>query len=260
MVKLVRDITDASGNMARKVHQIVPLVILFSLGLAGLIVARRLLVPPTFGQYGHYRAAAVDEVAAQEPVYAGSQVCGDCHDDIYEAKRVSNHKGVACEACHGPARDHTEAPDEYTPTAPRGRGFCPLCHGYNPARPSGFPQILPEFHNPGKACMSCHNPHDPVLPKAPEECSACHRKIASQKMVSHHAPLACTTCHVVPKGHWADPRRLRAEKPTSRAKCGECHSLTADSPRQIPRIDMDTHGERYKCWDCHYPHYPEAHD
>jgi hypothetical protein len=22
----------------------------------------------------------------------------------------------------------------------------------------------------------------------------------------------------------------------------------------VPTIDMDTHGEKYVCWQCHYPH------
>jgi hypothetical protein len=231
---------------------------LFVAVIAALVFARRMLVPETFGKYGHYRAQAVEEVAAQEIAYAGYAACADCHDDIYELKSQSHHKTVACEACHGPAAQHIEAPDEYLPKVPRGRGLCPVCHGYNPSRPSGFPQIIPTQHNPGKACMSCHNPHNPLLPRTPEECSACHRSIANVKIVSHHATLPCTQCHVVPKEHLVNPKFVRARKPTNRSTCGHCHARGADSPREIPRIDIETHGERYMCWDCHYPHYPEA--
>ncbi len=217
-----------------------------------------LFVPDTFGEYGHYRASAVEEIASQEIVYAGHEACNDCHDDIFETKQESKHRDVSCEACHGPAADHIEAPDEFTPTAPRGRGYCPLCHGYNPSRPSGFPQILPKTHNPGKACMTCHDPHSPVLPHAPEDCSACHRDIANVKQVSHHATLSCRTCHDVPDEHLIQPKFVRAEKPANRERCGQCHDRDSDSPREIPRINIETHGERNLCWECHYPHYPEV--
>jgi len=239
-------------------QQIVSLAILFAILLAGLIVARIILIPKSFGKYGHYRADAVEEIMALDINYAGAQVCEECHDDIAEVKNRSNHRNVSCEVCHGPAVKHTEAPDEYTPGAPRERGYCPLCHGYDPSRPTGFPQIITELHNPGKPCMTCHNPHNPILPHTPEECSACHREIANTKKVSPHESLECTTCHDVPSEHLTTPRFAMAKKPMNRAFCGQCHDKNADSSKEIPRIDLRTHNERYMCWDCHYPHHPEA--
>lgn len=239
-------------------QQVTSLIILFALALAALIVARILLVPETFGKYGYYRADAIDDIVATDVKYAGYQACQECHDDISEMKARSNHKGVSCEVCHGPAARHTEAPDEFTPDAPRERGYCPLCHGFNPSRPTGFPQIITELHNPGKPCMSCHNPHNPLLPHEPEECSACHREIASEKRVSHHASLSCETCHTVPEEHQTSPRFVSVRKPMTREFCGGCHGRGADSSKGIPRIDLETHGQRYLCWDCHYPHHPEA--
>lgn len=238
--------------------QVTHLAILFVLLTAALITVRRQLIPQSFGVYGHYRANAIDEIISQPINYAGYEACIDCHDDIYELKMQSNHRGVSCEACHGPAAKHVDAPDEFTPEAPRGRGFCPLCHGYNLSRPTGFPQILAKLHNPGRACMSCHNPHNPLLPHAPEECSACHREIVSKKMVSHHATLLCIKCHTVPEEHLVNPKFVRVQKPEDREFCGQCHDKNADSPKDIPRIELNTHNERYLCWDCHYPHHPEA--
>lgn len=238
--------------------QLIPLAILVVLILAVFFTARIMFVPKTFGEYGFYRASAVDDVAALDISYAGYTACYDCHDDIYETKMMSNHRGVSCEVCHGPAEQHIDSPDEFTPDAPRDRGLCTLCHGFNPARPSGFPQILPDQHNPGKACMSCHNPHNPLLPHSPEECSACHRTIATDKNVSPHADIPCTRCHTVPKEHLVTPKFVMAEKPVDRNFCGGCHARNADSPKSIPRIDLETHNERYLCWECHYPHSPEA--
>ncbi|MFQ6031417.1 MAG: multiheme c-type cytochrome [Candidatus Zixiibacteriota bacterium] len=238
--------------------QILSLTFLFAIVIAALVVARMLLVPHSFGRYGHYRADAVNEIIAQKINYAGYEACIECHDEIYEPKEKSHHKGVSCEACHGPAAKHVEAPDQFVPEAPRKRGYCPLCHGYNPSRPTGFPQIITELHNPGQACMTCHNPHSPLLPHTPEECSACHREIANKKRVSHHALLSCVRCHSVPEEHLINPKFALAQKPTEREFCGECHAADAKADREIPRIDLDTHGERYLCWDCHYAHHPEA--
>jgi hypothetical protein len=237
---------------------LIPLVIIFAIAIASLVVARRVMVPESFGKYGHYRADAVDDVMNLGIVYAGFEVCADCHDEIVETKEQSRHSGVSCEVCHGPAADHAEAPDEFIPDAPRGRDACTLCHGYNPARPSGFPQIIARKHNPGKPCMSCHEPHDPHTPNTPEECSACHREIANTKDLSHHASLECIQCHTVPERHKVEPRLARPSKPEERSFCGGCHAEDANSEARIPRIDVETHEPRYTCWDCHYPHHPEA--
>ena len=88
--------------------------------------------------------------------YAG-QECAACHDDIAKL-HDAKHPRVACEVCHGPAAAHVQAPMEVKLPAPRQRAGCPLCHGYDPSRPTGFPQIDPVTHNPLKPCISCHNP------------------------------------------------------------------------------------------------------
>lgn len=239
-------------------RQIISLSILFAIAIAALIAARIILIPKSFGKYGYYRADAVDEIITRPTNYAGIQACADCHDDIYNLKQKSNHKGLSCEVCHGPASKHVEAPDEFKPTIPRGRGFCPLCHEYNPSRPTGFPQIITIQHNPGKPCMDCHNPHNPVPPQTPQDCSACHREISNEKAVSPHVSLPCTKCHSVPQEHLTEPRLAVAQKPTTRDFCGQCHAEGANSSTDIPRIDLSSHWPRYVCWDCHYPHFPEA--
>jgi hypothetical protein len=251
-------IKNRAGRKLNIPQQLYPLGILFIIAITALIIVRQLLVPPTFGEYGHYRAQAIEDNLTQPISYAGYYSCNECHDDLMEKKNASHHQGVACEVCHGPAAKHIEDPSEYLPDAPRDRGFCPLCHGFDPARPSGFPQIIPALHNPGRSCIFCHDPHEPEPPHAPEECSACHRKISNQKSVSHHATLACTVCHDVTDDHLVNPRLSRAQKPTERTLCGQCHSRDADKMKGVPRIDMAVHGERYQCWDCHYPHSPEA--
>lgn len=238
-------------------QQLTRLLVVFFALAGGLAVGRHLLLPKTFGERGHYRAAAVD-VNRQQPIrYAGREACAACHTDMVDAHRNARHQTVACEVCHGPAAAHTEAPTENRLPAPRERGYCPLCHGYNPSRPTGFPQIDPVAHNPLKPCISCHNPHRPEPPHVPEECGACHGQIARMKAVSHHVQLACTRCHETPVQHKVRPRAVRPDKPRNREFCGGCHAQGTRRPKEIPRIDMATHGGRYLCWQCHYPHYPE---
>lgn len=238
-------------------QQLTRLLIVFAVLVSGLAVARHFLLPETFGERGHYRAAAVEALLEQPIEYAGREACALCHTEIAATHSGARHQTVACEVCHGPAAAHTEDPGGNPLPAPRERGYCPLCHGYNPSRPTGFPQIDPVIHNPLKPCISCHNPHQPEPPHVPEECSACHGEIARTKAVSHHVLLPCTRCHKTPVQHRVTPRLVRPDKPRSREFCGGCHAQGAPSPREIPRIDLETHSGRYLCWQCHYPHYPE---
>lgn len=244
--------------MSKIPQQVIPIFIILLIVIGAFITARTLLVPESFGKEGHFRYDAIGEIMELEHVYAGEDACYDCHDDIVDTKAESHHKGLTCEVCHGPAIQHVDAPDEFTPDAPRGRGGCSSCHGYNPSRPSGFPQIITERHNPGKACMTCHDPHNPLLPHAPAECSACHRDVASVKMLSHHATLPCTQCHAVTEDHKISPKFSKAQKPVNNDICGECHAKGSTVNKIAPKVNVDLHTGRYLCWDCHYPHYPEA--
>ena len=238
--------------------QVVRLAVLFAAAIAVLIVARQQFVPKTFGQLGHYRAAALDSVAGRPLRYAGLQACVECHAEVGEKKSKSYHRGLSCEVCHGAANDHAADPGVRSPAAPKDRGTCLHCHDYQPSRPTGFPQIIERLHNPLQACVTCHNPHDPTPPQVPGPCSACHATIARTKAISHHVTLDCETCHETAPEHKQNPRAYLPKKPVEREFCGRCHAEGAQSPAEIPRIDMATHGGRYLCWQCHYPHYPEG--
>ena len=239
-------------------QQVSRLAVVFLVLVVALLVARRVLVPATFGQRGHYRASAVDSIMALPTHYAGHSACEPCHIPIVDRKAKSYHRGVACEVCHGPQAEHVASPMDHKPPAPRTRSYCPLCHGYNPSRPTGFPQIDPVIHNAPRPCISCHDPHDPTPPHPPESCAACHGQIARTKAVSYHAQLACTVCHEAPAQHRTTPRAALPSKPASREFCGRCHAPDAKSARDIPRVDLQTHNPGYVCWQCHYPHQPEA--
>ncbi len=238
--------------------QVVRLAILFGAAGVVLVLVRHQFVPKTFGEIGHYRAAAIDSIAKLPVHYAGLQACVECHTDEGDLKSKSFHRGLSCEVCHGAAADHANDPGSRLPVVPRERGACLYCHNYLPSRPTGFPQIIERLHNPMKPCVTCHNPHDPTPPRVPGACSACHGTIARTKSISHHATLECETCHETAAEHRENPRAYLPKKPTTREFCGQCHARGASSPLEIPRVDMTSHGDRYLCWQCHYPHFPEG--
>jgi hypothetical protein len=134
-------------------------LVLLTLGIVGsYLVARAFLTPPSFGQYGWYRGAALEELAARPPVYAGKQACDECHSDILRKLAGDAHKTLSCEACHGVSRAHAENPD-VLPVKLTG-SHCIRCHEANPSRPAWFKQIVVKDHY-GSKCAECHIPHQP---------------------------------------------------------------------------------------------------
>ncbi len=134
-------------------------LVLLTLAIVGsYLVARAFLTPASFGEYGWYRGAALAEIAARTPVYAGKMACDECHSDILHKLAGDAHKTLSCEACHGVSRDHVENPD-ILPVKLTG-SHCIRCHEANPSRPAWFKQILVKDHYSGK-CTECHIPHQP---------------------------------------------------------------------------------------------------
>lgn len=243
-------------NPFRKLpDQLVRISLVFVLLLAALLIVRYALPSYVTDKSIHIQTTIAREIA-RPARYAGSVPCADCHEE-YEKKRTGYHRTLSCETCHGPAKNHVANPSEVKPNAPRKREFCTLCHQYDPSRPTGFPQINPVAHNPLKPCISCHNPHDPKPPSTPGECQACHAEIARTKAVSPHVLLECSTCHTVPDQHKITPRLTPASIPSEREFCGKCHGKQS-AYQGTPKVEMGTHGEKYLCWQCHYPHMPEV--
>jgi hypothetical protein len=60
---------------------------LFILAFLLFLVIRHFVVPPSFGQYGHYRGAAIGEIAARPVKFAGHDSCEACHSDVADAKK-----------------------------------------------------------------------------------------------------------------------------------------------------------------------------
>jgi Cytochrome c554 and c-prime len=135
---------------------------LFAVGTLGFLAVRSFVVPRSFGQYGHYRGAAIAEIASHPVHFAGHQTCETCHSDVAQAKSAGKHAQVNCEACHGPLAKHADDPS-LDPGKPDTAVLCVRCHAASAARPKGFPQVDAAEHANGVPCQTCHQPHSPAI-------------------------------------------------------------------------------------------------
>ncbi len=151
-----------SDLFKNKVH-LVRMAGLFLVGIVAFVILRWWMVPKSFGEYGHYRGAALGEIASLPMHYAGRAACEECHTDIVAQRKGSPHEQIGCETCHGPLLAHAEAGGEPKPALPDSRQLCPRCHSASPYRPKGFPQVVVADHAPEGQCTACHNPHAPKI-------------------------------------------------------------------------------------------------
>lgn len=135
---------------------------LFVAGIAAFLVARAIFVPKGFGELGHYRTSALDDVRAQKPVFAGRAACGDCHTDEPERLKGGPHAKVGCEACHGALGAHASGETDVKPTRPDPAKLCIVCHLQSVSKLATFKQVDPKDHMDGSGnCGVCHDPHSP---------------------------------------------------------------------------------------------------
>ena len=151
------------GNRFKNAEHLIRVAAVFVAGFVIFLVARGLIVPKSFGQYGHYRANALSDIAARTPRFAGRDACEACHSEVVELKKTGAHAKVGCEACHGPLANHAEDPQSVVPKLPDTKVLCVKCHEANSAKPKKFPQVVAKDHAGDTACNECHKPHKPGL-------------------------------------------------------------------------------------------------
>jgi uncharacterized CHY-type Zn-finger protein len=135
----------------------------FAAGILVFLIARNIFVPKSFGQYGHYRAAALEEIASKPIMFAGHGACESCHTDVFEVKSKGVHAHVPCESCHGPLAKHAEDPTALTPPKIDVAVLCVRCHEAGVAKPKSFPQVASADHSGCVVCNTCHQPHSPRI-------------------------------------------------------------------------------------------------
>jgi len=165
----------------KDIEHLIRLAAVMAIAVVAFIVLRAAVVPRSFGEYGHYRGAAMAEIAARPVAFAGHDVCENCHSDIADQKKLGKHAVVACEACHGAQARHADDPGSITPPKPDTAIICARCHEANSAKPKAFPQVVTADHSGGNACGICHQPHRPKIETEPETKAAGSKTAAEVK-------------------------------------------------------------------------------
>ena len=167
--------------------QVKRLLVAFVIFIAIFLLLRYLLIPASFGELGHYRADAIDDVAAYPLQHAGREACITCHEGEVEEASYGYHADLSCEGCHGPAYRHAiysemADPDNYPDSLrlmrPLEREFCAMCHDLNSSRVKfssdstetsmvkmvdvkEHNHFIYEETNEIIRCVECHYPHSP---------------------------------------------------------------------------------------------------
>jgi len=132
----------------------------------GGIIARHFLIPHSFGAAGYYRYDSLLDFMRKEPVHGVPGACGECHDDIAEAKAAGGHAAVRCEVCHATLASHVREGEVIAEMAiNRSYTLCAYCHQALRARPASISQIdlrehlelEPGASFPREACLECHD-------------------------------------------------------------------------------------------------------
>lgn len=149
-------------------------VLITILTMAGVIVARMIIVPSFTAanndyRYQWHRAANQQEWKDYKVKYQGSDYCYDCHNEQHKKITASLHAKIQCENCHGAAIDHPDNPQKLA--VDKSRELCHRCHSYLAYRPLEYKElekktirlkmIKPDEHFPDEnmQCISCHDPH-----------------------------------------------------------------------------------------------------
>jgi len=147
----------------KDIEHLIRLAGVIVIALVAFVLLRAAVVPRSFGEYRHYRGAAIGEATARPIAFAGHDACEACHSDVVDQKKLGKHVVVACEACHGAQAKHVDDPGSVKPAKLDTAVVCARCHEANAAKPKGFPQVVTADHSGGIACDTCHQPHRPKI-------------------------------------------------------------------------------------------------
>ena len=155
------------------------LVVLLVIVAVAFVAIRGLAIPESWDPEKFYRVNSLEDLKLQPLQIGGNDSCAgsDCHDQQrvvkhkkhFNALAKGNHRGLACENCHGPLSDHIrDGKHVNAALVSRDNALCLGCHGPLISRPKNFPQF--DAENTGhwyfdveitQHCHECHDPHEP---------------------------------------------------------------------------------------------------
>ncbi|WP_163340446.1 hypothetical protein [Desulfopila sp. IMCC35008] len=155
-------------------HLIRLIIALIIFGVAGFF-ARKVFIPDSMGEYGHYRGADIEDQKSIPIRLGTNDSCFQCHKPVRTIHKSGVHKTVSCEVCHGPYGNHI-ADGKKIGTMPVKRDqeisqLCLRCHNkVIQARPRksirmvGLPEHLEQKQvRMTHTCNQCHMVHDPLM-------------------------------------------------------------------------------------------------
>jgi len=230
-----------------------------------------------------FTAAEVERIldekfVAGEYSRTGADQCLRCHDQTSELNAMGifnnihgsrKHKGspfqsLQCEACHGPAGDHTKprlrGGEQREPMisfgskspvpADKQNSVCLSCHR-DTLKHDWAGSEHERADIPCAACHAVHQAHDPVQDQSSqlETCGSCHTsQLALAHQRSSHAlvqgEMLCTDCHT-PHGSMNE---AELKSPTINDNCYSCHAA-----KRGPML-WEHEPVTEDCTSCHNPH------
>jgi predicted CXXCH cytochrome family protein len=234
----------------KSIRLIVP--ILFALCLAGFAPASQANQDKnTVPARPMAQAEKVVSARPSDPnLYAGSETCATCHEDIGKSHEKSPHaktelsKNAAfkgCEGCHGPGKAHAEGGGDTTTivsfknlSKAESTRICLDCHQQNEEH-ANYPDSRHARNKVG--CLDCHSSHKArtetqlLKMSQPQLCNGCHQKAKPDVSKPLHHKLnegltGCTNCHSTHGG------AVRQPVPRSQAGPDAGPHASARRPRQ----------------------------
>ncbi len=202
---------------------------------AETVPAKVTLATVTFTHAGHGASGSLPvdcagchvHEAGGEPLHAGSDACGLCHEDALAGRR-----GEDCRYCHS-TPSHVGITSQGVAVPHQGlpwiEGGCMRCH---------YAVTLPAHDVPLARCAACHDDVERATASGigrdlhPDHtglaCGSCHTRDNHRiQAMSSSVDLECAACHK--QEHGVDAERLRLGTGT----CNACHQGVHAAPQQV---------------------------
>ena len=238
-----------------------------------LWLCRPVVVVSAAGEHKQPAGAGQRDMRRKDPPvnpadFVGAETCATCHAELSTKFASNPHsklalmhggKGITCESCHGPGKEHVESGGDATKILQFSKATpqivdakCLSCHVGTHAN------FERSSHGAaGVSCISCHSSHvfesekNLLRVSEPKLCYGCHTDAkAAFAQPFHHKVneglMTCSDCH---NPHGTFESKLLKSSADQNTVCTKCHVETA-GPFVYEHPPLKTEG----CTSCHFPH------